>query len=540
MKKALAIPLCLLLHAATAQTVEYPYWGPYRQIPMDEVRAARWIGKEHVSSGWDWSLPAGTKPVAGSGACFITTFDYPKAAATVASLPAIHFPCNPVVTLCVRWADLEPEEGSYRFDQLRAYIDAAAAKGYSSYIRLHSSATKFAPQWLAAYDVPIRGEKKAPRPGIVNYDVSDPRFHTRYLRLVEELGRSGIPAMPEVRGLYLGYASPSNGDEGIGPEGCDPDTVRHVRERIDAWAAAVKGHERKVYMGGMSDYGFGKGFGVRRGYVEMYLYRIPDPELGQLLDPAGYLVTDERCRVIASGMINGDENEEYGEAWVTAERGFRYGHTTESFPYRYFSANLRLLQMRCNSITFNKYAIDGEMLAWVCQTLGCTAANTPDGWCFLRESYLRPEKGSKEPRAVKNFERWLYQRDTVGYETEPAVKIRQPIEMWMVYPGMFYDFIARRGGKIGFTADPQFLSGRSQRVAVKISYPDDEKGEWCLRYRDNGREMRKNAKCDGKGGIRTATFFITADFRQGTTFDLSVEGMGGYRPTVSFVRVIKL
>jgi hypothetical protein len=44
--------------------------------------------------------------------------------------------------------------------------------------------------------------------------------------------------MKEVKGLFLGYASPSNGDEGVGPykenNATANDTVPHVRERIDA------------------------------------------------------------------------------------------------------------------------------------------------------------------------------------------------------------------------------------------------------------------------------------------------------------------
>lgn len=69
-----------------------------------------------------------------------------------------------------------------------------------------------------------------------------PEFHSRYIKFIKALGESGIPQMEEVKGLFLGDASPSNGDEGIGPfpegnaEGND--TVQHVIKRIDAWAEA--------------------------------------------------------------------------------------------------------------------------------------------------------------------------------------------------------------------------------------------------------------------------------------------------------------
>ena len=58
--------------------------------------------------------------------------------------------------------------------------------------------------------------------------------------------------MDEVKGMFVGYSSYSNGDEGMGPvpEHENPDGFPHVRERIDAWAEAAKGVERKVFMGG--------------------------------------------------------------------------------------------------------------------------------------------------------------------------------------------------------------------------------------------------------------------------------------------------
>ncbi|WP_439130867.1 hypothetical protein [Polaribacter sp.] len=74
--------------------------------------------------------------------------------------------------------------------------------------------------------------------------------------------------MKEVKGLFLGYASPSNGDEGIGAyhdkQYKANDRVKHVRKPIDAWAKACKKVEDKVFMGGLSNYGLSKGFGNRR------------------------------------------------------------------------------------------------------------------------------------------------------------------------------------------------------------------------------------------------------------------------------------
>ena len=52
----------------------------------------------------------------------------------------------------------------------------------------------------------------------VNYDPSDPVFHKYYLKMIKSFKKSGIPAMPELKAAYIGYASPSHGEEGIGPK----------------------------------------------------------------------------------------------------------------------------------------------------------------------------------------------------------------------------------------------------------------------------------------------------------------------------------
>ena len=531
----------VLIHAIsglpTHCMAQYPYWGDYRKVPVDEIEPAKWFGEDGIRPGWDWSLPEGIQPAPGSLLCIARNFDLGNTG-KIASLPDIKFPCNPVIAHWVRWRELEPEEGTVNFQPLIDNIRRAAERGYGSIVRIHFSATDYAPEWIGKYDIPIRKERK-PNPKSTNYEVSHPEFHNRYLKVIRALGESGIPHMDEVKGLFLGYASPSRGDEGIGPHGeGDPaanDREQHVRERIDAWASACQGVEHKVYMGGLSDYGFSKGFGIRRGFVEMFLYHIPDEHIGQLLDENGYLVVDEANPVVAGNLFHGEENEEYEEKWSTAERDFRFGKDTTSFPYRYFTANLRLLQMRCNYVLNNEFALLPEMLAWVSLELGRTREDAPDAWCFLRESYLK----SKGGQAVKNFERWVYQRDAPGYETEPVVRIDHPIQMWMVQPDRYFDFIARKGKRIGFDVDDLFI-GKGRDFIVKVSYFDIGTGSWGLVYPGiNGPQLR-SIECTGSGELRTATIRIEADFLSSATpFDLEIRGGGDYEPVVSFLRMIK-
>jgi hypothetical protein len=514
---------------------EYPFWGEYNKTPISEIKNPEWISKDHIKDGWDWSLLENVTPSSKSKICIARNFVLTRD--KVSKLSQINFKSNPVISHWVRWRELEPEEGKTDFSPLIENIKLASIKGYGSIVRIHFSAIDFAPDWIKRYNIPIRKETKQ-NPKKTNYEVSHPEFHKRYLKFIKALGESEIPQMQEVRGLFLGYASPSNGDEGIGPFHRNPeanDTVQHVRERIDAWAKAAKGVEDKVFMGGISNYGLSKGFGIRRGFVEMYLYHIPDDKIGQKLDESGYLYVDESNTMIKNNVFHGEENEEYEERWISSERNFRFGKTAVSFPYRYFTANLRLLQMRTNYLLNNEFSLLPEMFTWVSLSLGRTVEDSPDAWTFLRESYLRGNGG----KAVKNFERWVYQRDAPGYETQPAVKIKQAIEMWMVEPGMYYDYVARKGNKIGFDVNEDFKSNH-ENFSVKISYFDIGTGSWSLVYSNSNDTKTKTIQNNNTGKLKTATFFIETDFKaKDLNFDLEIRGEENFEPTISFFRVIK-
>ncbi len=432
-------------------------------------------------------------------------------------------------------------EGQINFQPLIENIKLANQKGYKSIVRIHFSAVSFAPEWIKKYNIPLRKENSKNPPKVTNYLISHPEFHKRYLRFVDALGKSGIPQMDEVAGLFLGYASPSFGDEGIGPfpenlAGAN-DTIQHVIERIDAWAKACKGVEYKVTMGGLSKYGLSKGFGIRRGFVEMYLYHIPSEEIGQEIDKNGYLYVDELNPIVANNVYNGDENEEYEEKWATESRQFRFGKTTVSYPYRYFTSSIRLLQMRCNDLLVNEFALLPEMLAWVGQEMGRTIADAPDVWCFLRESYLK-----KPETPVKNFERWLFQRDAPGYTTTPAVKIEQAIKMWMVDPEKYYDYIAREGKKIGFNIDENW-QGIKQPLAFKVSLFDQNAGTLNLKYYNGKKTITLSKSLNGDNSLKTYTFFVS-DYKPegniGEKFDFTLEAGNSTKSiVVSFVRVIQ-
>jgi uncharacterized protein YjdB len=145
------------------------------------------------------------------------------------------------------------------------------------------------------------------------------------------------------------------------------------------------------------------------------------------------------------------------------------------------------------------------------------------------------------PGPVKNFERWLYQRDSKGYETEAVIPIDKNYQSeW--YGSDPKDYVARKGAKIGFAADDVvFPTGVTHNVAIKISYHDNVAGTLKLVYTDgSGNTQERTITANGTDAIKTATFFVTAKFdATGFNYDFELQCEAGKEVPVSFVRVIK-
>lgn len=513
---------------------DYVHWPDYKHLEFEdlsEIEKQKWNPTNHTIEGWDFSLPDGLAPAPNSllgisrKINFNGFFDKYK----------LNFRANVTAVIWARWRDLEPKEGEYQIERLLSYIKEAKQNNYKVVLRiLSTSKTRGpdlnnpnrgdAPLWLENYGIPIM-PREEDRYNL-NFDPAHPEFHKRYIKLIDKVFEGEIPEL--VDAAYIGYASRSYGDEGIGPHHNDPeknDKLIHVRERIDAFGRAFENMEHKVFMGGPSHYGLSKGFGLRRGFVEMYLYTIPNVYIGQYVDDEGYLYVDETAPIIANVSFNGEENEEYEPAWVTKERGFRFGNTTNSFTYRYFISSLRALQMRCTYLLASGHLIP-EMVPFIAQELGRTVIDAPDVWTFLytakisSQQYIKNEESSTVRRNftvdelyngmnVKNFERWLYQRDSEGFETEPALKINRAIKMWMVQPGNDFDYIARKGERVGFDIDDRWLKkNTNKKFAVKITYLDNTNGKMKLHYKFNSRDVFSSEKLTNDNKIKTATFIV--------------------------------
>ncbi len=535
------------------------------------VRLMPWRERDDVVEGWDWSLPPGVEPIPRSGLIF-------------SRREKRRFPGNKLADVAVFWRDVEPEEGRFDFEPLRRQLENLP-EGIVGY-RFHFYATvayrqrngkkqPIGPAWLAKCGIPlIDMTSMEGRFQLFNYAIWDERYHKRYLRVIEALGRSGIPRLDGLRIVYVGAISKSWGEELYIPRdvgawceqnvGLTPDVLeRCLIERLDAWATAFADVEHKLaWVGAGSDSGGGKldyrgmgarvirhaydlGMGQRCGFVENYLYHLDNPWLGQRVDEDGYLVVDESCRPIAENRAFGDENEEYGPSWTG-----RFG-PLQSHPYRYHESMLRTLQMRRNYVWMSSSSVDMDpaLTAYVSLALGRRVHDSPDAFCYLRQSTVRGSAAGKPGKTtpVRNFERWLVQRDRDGYRTQPAVRTTQHEMMWMVPPGHKHDWIARRtdvaGGnrRIGLALDDCFLSGGPHPVAVKVTYHDLGSGRWTLVYvRPDGSHGRRSIACRDSGKVFTASFHLTdACFpAQDDAFDFYLEAETE-DATVSLVRVVK-
>lgn len=195
------------------------------------------------------------------------------------------------------------------------------------------------------------------------------------------------------------------------------------------------------------------------------------------------------------------------------------------------------------------------MLPFLSLELGRNVEDAPDVWTFLVTNYLkannyneqdyrnRPvtKKEQVEGIETKNFERWLYQRDAPGYETQPAVKIQHAIKMWMVQEDKYYDYIARSGKKIGFDIDDRW-PGSKDSMALKVTYFDNYAGELNLIYNNSRNLVQKRQKLNGDGQLKTVTFFFVNlkanSFDNKFDFALSA-GRNTEKIVISMVRLVK-
>ena len=538
----------------------------------DHVPLTPWRKTDDTIEGWDYSLPPGVKPVPNSGLIF--------------GREKRTFPGNKLASISVFWRDVEPEEGKCDFSSVKKKL-ASLPKDVIG-CRFHFYATVayrmrngqkqlLGPKWIQKYEKQIPLIDMTSMEGrfqLFNYAIWNPEYHRRYIRVIEALGKSGIPKNKALRIVYVGAISKSWGEEMYIPRdvglwceknaGLIPERFEKcLTERLDAWAEAFKGRTNILAwvgagnsgVSGKRDYrnigqrviarAYDLGMGQRCGFVENYLYHLHSPALGQSVDLHGYIHVDETCPPIAGDRAFGDENEEYGKGWVG-----RFG-PLETHQYRYHESMIRTLQMRRNYLWMSSSSVDMDppLTAYMSLALGRKVTDSPDAFCYLRQSIVRGSSAGKKSKefAIRNFERWLIQRDRDGYRTQAAIKVPQHQSMWMVPKNYKFDYIARRtdlasnNSKIGFALDDRFLSGGPHSAAIKVTYHDIGRGKWTLVYtKPTGWIERRTIQCNNSKKALTATFHLTdvCFTGKGEAFDFHIEATGS-DATISFVRVIK-
>jgi hypothetical protein len=183
----------------------------------------------------------------------------------------------------------------------------------------------------------------------------------------------------------------------------------------------------------------------------------------------------------------------------------------------------------------NPFSIYPEQMVWVGQSLGRTVQDSPDIWCALRESYVR------KVGPVKNMERWLYQRDSPGFETSPVVKIEHPVKMWMVEGDKNFDYIARQGKQIGLAVDDRWCGGGPVDVALKTTYFDKGFGTVSVTLKTKAGDITKQMKLTGSDQLKTVTFMVKEAIfpAKKMAYDVVFKSTG-YAAVLSFVRIIRL
>jgi len=528
------------------------YWGKIEnKYPLPYKKP--WVSTNTIADGWDWSLPDFIK--ADDLACF----DYKNT-------PNINTPvktwCNNLSKSTVSWRELEPSPGDYRFDTLRNRIKNEMA-GYDGVtVRLtgalwqYESADgnpipswianmKAAPRWMDTMSIAkIRMGSNVENAVAINMDIMDPEYHSRYLKFIEELGKSGIPEMPELKVMIICYRSSSTGEEygaysaknnTIEAQYSDAIVAQRNRERLQAWANAFGNNRHKLmYVGtdanAQIEYAGELGIGTRHGFIQMYNSYVHMPQFGMTINADRYVDIDENNAFIKSDLRFGDENENMGD-----ESFFGW---KQSFPYRYYVSSFRMLQQRRNYVMHDENTLNPELTWYVGLGLARRVEDTPDAFCMLSEYYISKSANEGNAGAIKNIERWIYQRDVPGYMTTPAMKVPTAKDQWYADIKKPYDFTARKGQKIGFDIDNKMFPAGEQEFAVKVSYCDSVAGTLILKYENANGIQTESIVTTGSDKVRTATFFIKSNLApKYLKFDLELHS--AEEVPVFFVRVIK-
>ncbi len=504
-----------------------------------------------VTEGEDYTLPAHVTPEPYSGYCNHPAPDT-RNTGTVLS------------DWWVGWDELQPSRGFYNWGLVDQRLAQAAAEGKRLNIHLLSitwgggspqhgiTVDPRVPAWLMdKYEL---GESDLINLGWL-FDLLvipgwQAEIQAEFRSLITAFAARGFPAHDNLGGMTIHGISASRGEEFWLTQDVLAMLEQHhgfsseslhdwISNRFQVFADAFGDHAYKLAWVGRVGAWPGNGayeevardlviesqalgFGNRNGGIENFHQCLNEPELGWDVDETGHLVVDEIVPVIADVRYFGDENEEYGPDWT-----WRFGPTTGD-AHRYRFSMLRALQMRLRFLVTSDEAegLNPALSRYAGLSFGKSIEISPDAWAYLKESKVYT--GVTPAGVIRNFERWLVQRDHPGGVTVPCERVDRRFNAGSIgntMDGAYWDFTARRSDVAGgnpymyFHLDDRFVT--TGPVQVKVEVRDTGRASWRLEYTDaaGGVLTSESYTGLGDGEVRTVTFTLTdAAFVNGLSY----------------------
>jgi len=556
----------------------FPAWG---QSTL-RSRPARPIS---VVDGIDWSLPSRARMSPSAG--YLTW--NPNWALAFADRPqyrdgGIHL----ASFLLPTWAELNPAEGEYDWRRLDQQIRFSTGKPGMGYVlcpvgfsETHPNFFRNRPQRRVT---PVWVERKGEVTYLSNGAVAawEPgSVHQRYFgQFLKALG-ARYKNDPKLIGVSMAGLDCFHGEwcwrgydagwvvadvdrvlrEAEEQTGLTPATFEAWGKRfIDDYVAAFRPNQSKLVWMNSEDqciwtprrpkayiapatalwkYAYAKGCGNRDGGVEIW-NRYLNEGHGMRWTDAGYLEVIEDLAPLRENRFWYTENEYYRRDWPK-----------DDMRVRWFTSSMRTLQMRrqwmavWSDLDMLDALIPG-FVRWMELSLGKTARTSVDAWCWLREGY------PKRRRPLKNYERWLFQRDV---EPDGLTQPAERVDVSSIARGgnryVFaedYEYHARRtdvrsgSPYIYFSVDRTFAAGDTREWLFKVTYLDSPDVTWTVEYATAMRGTTVGImRTEGTGQMRTATFTLPGvQFRRATRgMDFRIACRGDEDLTVQFVRLVK-
>jgi hypothetical protein len=516
-----------------------------------------------IRTGTDWSLPDWVQRSSRSGGLYMDR-DPDRAFLSLKGIT-------------LSWANLNPAENQYDFSDLDTALEKAENENYKIIIRLkcHVTARRtlsgamdthcpYVPQWVLDLHSPAQFVTRHTSDRYIRVAAPwDRGLQKALLTFIDFFGKKGYLADERIAGIYITGLSSSLGEEfwlhrdylqhALDAGMTERSLLTAYQTRINAWVDAAGEHVHKLiwigygeiqnsgYDGGrLNDYALDMGLGWRHGGPDTY-HDILSPEVGQTYTN-GYMKTDWSHPLRDGQRIFLGEVEYVFEQPDADKAMTEQTHMTES-------AIMRMAQLGMNyawtSDEFLEYA--PQMFTWWTLTAGKGPRNSPDAACWLRQDAIYVKTHAKK-YPIKNFERFLYQRDQAGAKTRPVLPVNRAA-FWNDPGEQHYDYSARatdvRNGsdKMIFSLEPGFLNTLNAPFTIKITYFDNNAAQWLLEV-PAGKSYLQSSPITGKSDdtLKTVTFTISTiqdrtNLYEECAFRLRV--LNDQDLTVKFARVIK-